>query len=98
MKTEVYTWRLSPEVKTQLEGEARRRKITISKLLDEFVRKGLSSRSIAKIDDEEEQARLHAIAAKFSGIIAGNNPRRSQQVRELVRARLLKKYGRTRAN
>lgn len=98
MKTEVYSWRLSSEVKTQLEAEARRRKVTISKLLDEFVRKGLSRRSIARIDEEEEQARLHAAVDKFSGTIAGDNPLRSQQVRELVQARLMKKYARTRTN
>src|SRR5258707_14591942 len=98
MKTEVYSGRLSAAVKTQLEVEARRRKVPISKLLDEYVRQGLSRRRISQIDDEEEQARLHAEFDKFSGSIAGNNPLRSQQVRELVRARLMKKNGRTRSN
>ena len=34
MKTEVATWRVSPDVKTSLEREARRRKISMSAALD----------------------------------------------------------------
>jgi hypothetical protein len=38
IKTEVYSWRLSQEVKTELEREARRRKISVAALLEEAAR------------------------------------------------------------
>ncbi|HWD98530.1 MAG TPA: hypothetical protein VG345_05825 [Bryobacteraceae bacterium] len=34
MKTEVYSWRVSSDIKTALDREARRRKISVSAALD----------------------------------------------------------------
>jgi hypothetical protein len=49
-----------------------------------------------KSDDDAEQRRLHEAAAKCFGVIAGNGSRRSdnESVRQIVRERLLKRYGR----
>jgi len=94
MKTEVYSWRVSADVKSALEAEARREKISLAKLLDKMARGWLKERESERLDDEAEQARLHAIAAKFAGAIRGDNPHRAASVRQLVRERLAQKYGR----
>jgi len=89
MKTEVYSWRLSRGLKSDLERAARARKVRVSALLDMAVRDWL-----AKIAGDEEQKRLHAAVEPLIGSIAGGNPRRSEMVREIVRKRLARKYGR----
>lgn len=48
----------------------------------------------AEFSHAEEQARLHANADRFIGIISGDDPTRSQRVRELVRQRLSERDGR----
>jgi hypothetical protein len=93
MKTEVYSWRLSPGLKSDLERAARARKVRISTLLDQAVREWLANNA-QEIAGDEEQQRLHAIAEKYVGVFAGKNPRRSEMVTELVRKRLARKYGR----
>ena len=93
MKTEVYSWRLSRGLKSDLERAARIRKVRVSALLDMAVREWLAKNAV-DVADDEEQKRLHAAAAPFIGIFKGNNPRRSELVRELVRKRLARKYGR----
>jgi len=93
MKTEVYSWRVSSELKQNLEREARRRKASISSILDLAAREWLakSRRSIA---DDEEQKRLHAAVAPFIGTISGGDPYRSESVSEIVRRNLKRRYGR----
>lgn len=93
MKTEVYSWRVSTALKSDLEREARRRKVSLSAALDLAAREWLKSRK-ADEDDEAEQKRLYEAALKCIGTIASGNPNRSQQVRQLVRERLKQKYGR----
>jgi len=87
MKTEVYSWRVSTELKTGLQREARRRKTSIGALLDEAAR-DLLKRDGADSNFEAEQIRLHKAASKYIGTISGDNPHRSEIVRELVRERL----------
>jgi hypothetical protein len=93
MKTEVYSWRVSSEVKTGLESEARRRKISISAALDLAAREWLQ-RSGAEIEGDEAQRRLHKAASKWIGALASGNPGRSENASQLVRQRLRKRYGR----
>lgn len=92
MKTEVYSWRVSPELKAGLEHEARRRKVSLSAALDEAAREWLAKGSSE--DEETEQKRLHAAAARCIGSLDGGNPRRSENVRQAVREILRRKYGR----
>jgi hypothetical protein len=91
-KTEVYSWRLAPERKAALQAEARAAGKTIAELLDELSAGWLAKRRTA--DDEAEQRRLHAAAAKFVGAISGGDPYRSENVSTLMRQGLRKKYGR----
>ncbi len=93
MKTEVYSWRLSAGLKSDLERAARSRKVRVSAVLDMAVREWLAKNAV-DIADDEEQKRLHAAAEPFIGRITGNRPRRSEMVRELVRKSLARKYGR----
>jgi hypothetical protein len=93
MKTIVYSWRLTPGRKARLERIARRRKLKIAQVLDIAVDDWLA-RQADEIADDEEQKRLHAAAEPLMGVFAGRNPRRSEMVREIVRKRLARKYGR----
>jgi hypothetical protein len=93
MKTEVYSWRVSMDVKTGLEREARRRKISLSAVLDLAAEEWLK-KSTAGDDDEQEQRRLHRAALKCFGSLAGGDPLRSQNAGQAVRQRLRQRYGR----
>jgi hypothetical protein len=93
MKTEVYSWRVSAELKTGLEREARRRKISLACALDLAAEEWLKNNGADK-DDDREQKRLHEAASKFFGTITGGDPHRSENVRQLVRERLRRRYGR----
>jgi hypothetical protein len=92
-KTEVYSWRLSPEVKRSLEDEARRRSVTLAEMLDQIAQEFLSRRTHA----DDAQDRIRAVARRWIGSISGGGARRSEQVRELVRERLRVKHGNRRA-
>jgi predicted transcriptional regulator len=93
MKTEVYSWRLSSELKSELEREARLRKASVSSVLDVAIRNWLKKSAVSD-DEDEEQRRLHEVAAKSLGALAGRNPRRSETARKLVRQRLGRRYAR----
>ena len=87
MKTEVYSWRVSSELKNDLEREARRLNISLSAVLDLAARDWLQ-KSRAENNDDEEQERLHKAASKCFGAFAGADPRRSEKARQTVRERV----------
>ena len=87
-KSEVYSWRLSPDTKSALEEAARRERRTIGGILHDVVHAWLRDQRRSRRGEDAEQARLHAAAAKTFGVIRGGNPRRAERVRELVRGRL----------
>ena len=91
MKTEVYTWRVSAELKVDLEREARRRKQSLAAVLDLAARDWLA-KSARETEDDQEQVRLHAAAEKYIGALEGGLAP-STTVRETVRKRLLSRYG-----
>jgi hypothetical protein len=93
MKTEVYTWRVSSDLKTGLERAARRRKISMSTALDLAAREWLDKTG-TEDDGEEEQRRLRKAAAPLLGALAGGNPRRSENTSHTVRQQLRRYYGR----
>jgi len=93
-KTEVYSWRVDPQTKMALESEARSQGMTLAEVLDRLAKQWLEMQKQQNGDDEAEQARLHAAAAKCFGTISGGDPYRSEKVRETVRARLKERYGR----
>ncbi|MGH9430365.1 MAG: hypothetical protein ACRD3T_02355 [Terriglobia bacterium] len=93
MKTEVYSWRLSGEVKADIEREARARKVPVSYILDVAVRDWLK-KSGADPEGEEAQRRLHAAASRCLGVLAGGNPHRAETVRGAIRERLRHRHAR----
>ena len=80
MKNEVYSWRVSTDLKTGLEREARRRKLSLSAVLDLAARDWLN-KSGAEIDGDEEQLRLRKAALKCFGAVASGNAHRSENAR-----------------
>lgn len=93
MKTEVYSWRVSAELKTDLEREARRRKMSLSSLLDLAAREWLNETG-AKNQGDEEQVRLQRTAVKYFGALTGSDPYRSEKVRKMIRKRVQRRHGR----
>jgi hypothetical protein len=93
MKFELYTWRVSTEVKTRLQSAARVRRVLLSSLLDTAARECLA-RVAAEGDNHARQHTLHSSASKSLGVLASGNARGSETVREAVRSRLRQRYGR----
>ena len=93
MKTEVYSWRVSTDLKTGLEREARRRHVSFAAILEMAAQEWLTKNS-AGDNDEERQRMLHQAASECLGVLASGNSQRSETVRQSVRQRLRRKYGR----
>ena len=93
MKSEVYSWRVSPDLKTGLEREARRRRISFAAVLDLAARDWLN-KSGAEPGGDEEQHRLQKAASKCFGALASGDAYRSENVREAVRQRLRRQHAR----
>jgi hypothetical protein len=87
MKTEVYSWRVSTDIKTELEREARSRKTSLSGILDLAAREWLN-KSSAENEGDQEQLRLQAAAFKCFGAFAGDDVYRSENARQELRRRL----------
>src|SRR5260370_34711799 len=87
MKTEVYSWRLSGELKSDLEREARERKLSVSSLLETAARAWLKKPNGDSAGDEA-QRKLHASAEACFGVIKGGNPQRAETARDAIRGRL----------
>ena len=89
-KSEVYSWRVSPELKSALEEAARSEQTTVSKLLDRVVVAWLEQAELNG-DQNSIQRRLHQAAARTLGKIHGGDPRRAERARDLVKKRLTKR-------
>jgi hypothetical protein len=93
-KSEVYSWRLTPELKMALEAAAREEKTSVSTLLERLVREWLGQRH--PIDDDLVAERKRAAMLALAGTIPlGKGPYTNKRVRELVAARLKARYGRS---
>lgn len=93
MKTEVYSWRLSGELKSDLERKARLRKVPVSAVLETAVRDWLKH-SDAEVPDDEAQRELHAAAANCLGALASGNARRADTARDVLRKLLRRRHAR----
>jgi len=93
MRTEVYSWRLSAELKSDLERAARLRNVSTSAILEMAVRDWLRNGRTETADDEV-QGRLQAEVASSVGVLAGRNPRRAETAREAIRKRLARRHAR----
>ena len=67
-KSEVYSWRLSPALKSALEQAARAEQISLARLLERITQEWLEKEYPAD-EDEELQRRLHEAAAKTIGTL-----------------------------
>jgi hypothetical protein len=92
MKSEVYSWRVSTDLKTGLEREAQRRKMSLSAVLDLAARDWLDKGGAQEGD--EEQPRLQKAASDCFGALASGDARRSEKARQAVRQRLRRRYDR----
>jgi len=93
MKTEVYSWRISSGLKSDLERVARRRKVKVSAVLETAVRDWMA-KNAADTADAEEQVRLHVAADRILGAFASGNRHGSTTVRQTIRKRLANKHAR----
>jgi hypothetical protein len=93
MGSEVYSWRVSSELKSDLKREARLRKTSVSAVLHAATQDWLK-RHAAGAGGDEEQQRLHRAVAACTGTIAGHNPRRAGNARRAIRERLRRHYAR----
>jgi hypothetical protein len=64
MKNEVYSWRLSRDLKCELEEAARRERVSVAQLLERIVREWLKTRAAAAEDEaaQEQLASKRAIS------------------------------------
>jgi len=97
IKSHVFSWRLSADLKDALECRARSEGRSVAGLLDRVVEDWLRSGENV-LDDEAEQARLHREAAKSFGSISGSIPSRGEAAREAIRERLRKRHAGPRAH
>ena len=92
MKTEVYSWRLSAAKKADLESEARREGISVSKLLERITADWLAQRRNGNSADDAEQSALRKRVMATVGTIRSGDPTLATRVREVVRERILSKH------
>ncbi|MGA8875310.1 MAG: hypothetical protein WB555_07235 [Candidatus Korobacteraceae bacterium] len=83
------------EIKMGLEAEARLQGLGLAEFLDRMALHIIEDgRRRRDINDEIEQARLHAAVAKCIGTVSGGGRHDSENVRALVRKRLKERYAR----
>ena len=92
-KSEVYSWRLSPSLKAELEAAARAENTNIATVLERLTRDWLATRSLSEEEDAELQRRMRerviAAAGKFSADIGSAT---NERVRQVMGEILMKKY------
>ncbi len=93
MRTEVYSWRLSADLKSDLEREARLRKTSLSAVLDLAARDWLK-KSAENNADDAGQRQLQEAAGQYLGAFAGGKARRSETGRQAIRERLRRRHAR----
>jgi Arc/MetJ-type ribon-helix-helix transcriptional regulator len=92
MKTEVYSWRLSPHLKSQLQEVARAERKSVSDLLEEIVKSWLQQVRNQSGAEEEQQRRVREAALKCAGTIEGP-PDLAENAKSEVRARIARRHG-----
>jgi predicted transcriptional regulator len=92
-KTEVYSWRISPRLKSKLEEVAQAERKSMAVLLEEIAEDWLE-RSKGRDQDDEEQERVRAAAMRFVGTIQGGQSQRAENARSEVRSRIARRHER----
>src|SRR5262245_57484695 len=93
-KSEVYSWRLEPALKADLEAAARSEKVPLSVVLERLTRDWLRQRKRQRKEhDESEQKRLRAALIACAGSYKGNGTSATNaEVRRVMGQQLMKKY------
>jgi len=92
MKTEVYSWRVSPQRKAELEGEARREGTSLAKLLDDITANWLEEQRNSRQGDQAEQAAIRKRVMATVGTIRSGERTLSTRAREIVRERIVRNH------
>jgi hypothetical protein len=92
MKTEIYSWRLSPHLKSELQEAARAERKSVADLLEEIVKSWLRNTRGGTGTEEERQQRMREAVLKCAGTIEGS-PDLAENARSAVRARIAKRHG-----
>jgi|RhiMetdeSRZDD1v2_1073273.scaffolds.fasta_scaffold2662116_1 hypothetical protein len=87
-KSAVYSWRVSPAIKTALEERARTSGKSLGSLLDTIAEEWLRVNAISGTDQGELQKRV----ARTFGALRSGQRNRSERTRALVRDRLRRKH------
>lgn len=90
-KTEVYSWRVTADLKVALEDAAREERTSVGELLGRMARQWLRDRAAGTSESEAAQQRVRASSERFVGSLAGGNPRRAEGARGEIRQRLAKR-------
>ena len=89
-KSEVYSWRVTPALKAELEEAARSENTSVGVILERIARDWLQTR---EQEDAEQQRRLHERARKAMGAVSiGLGPYTNKRVRKVMGEHLDKKY------
>lgn len=98
-KREVYSWRLSPKLKTQLEAAAEDEKASVDTILERLVREWLAKRvpsdegALSEKEDAEQQRRLRERLLKAAGTVSVGGPSATNaEVRKVMGEYLEAKY------
>jgi hypothetical protein len=92
MKTDVYSWRLSPHLKSELQEAARVERKSVADLLEEIVESWLQRTRRHDGTEEERQQRVREAVIKAAGTIEGG-PDLAENARSEVRARIARRHG-----
>lgn len=92
MKTDVYSWRLSPDLKSELQEAARAERKSVADLLEEIVKDWLRHTRGQADTEEERQQRVREAVMKCAGTIEGG-PDLAENARSEVRARIARRHG-----
>jgi vacuolar-type H+-ATPase subunit C/Vma6 len=91
-KSEIYSWRLSPRLKADLEEAARAEDKSLAALLEQIAREWLARSKIQGADEEELQRRLHEAGMKAVGAVHGGHPDRAANAASEVRKRIAQRH------
>ena len=92
-KTEVYSWRVDPELKAELEAVARAEKTSVGTLVEQVVRDWLGQRKRLTAGEKAGQERINRELDKCMGTIVGDGVSATNDVvRRVITAGLKAKY------
>jgi hypothetical protein len=92
-KSEVYSWRVTPALKAELEAAASAENTSVGGILERIARDWLSTRELDEGEDAEQQRRLHERARKAMGTVSiGLGPYTNKRIREVMGEHLEKKH------